>query len=373
MGSFAAPLVPASQILRYRVNGGGWQAAVMSFQVGDTYEGTIPALPGGGTVDYYLENEDLSSPLVFSPAAAPALTYTFHVGTPDTLFADDFESDMGWEPNGGNTALTGYWKRVDPNGTNDGSFFFQTEDDHTADPGVLCYVTGDTTAGLPVGMTDIDNGCVFLVSPPIDLSGAENARLDYWRWFTNTGRIDDSLYVDVSDDNGMTWHNLETQPFNQNFWRQRSFDLGSRIALTDSVRIRVWACDTGGGSLTEVAFDDVVISQRLFTTVAVNDPPVLPGRLSLAQSMPNPARSQTTIQFSVPDSPSGQALRTTLRLYDARGRLVKTLVSEKLTAGRYTVRWDGSDDSGRRVAAGAYLYRLQAGKESLTRKLVLAP
>jgi flagellar hook assembly protein FlgD len=80
-------------------------------------------------------------------------------------------------------------------------------------------------------------------------------------------------------------------------------------------------------------------------------------------------RGGSTIGFTIPGA--GSTVRTTLMLYDARGRLIRTLISKSLPAGRYTVRWDGLDSAGRRVAAGAYIYRLDAGGEALTRKLVL--
>lgn len=51
----------------------------------------------------------------------------------------------------------------------------------------------------------------------------------------------------------------------------------------------------------------------------------------------------------------------TLAIYDLRGRLVRTLISEERPAGEYSARWDGRDDAGRRQASGAYLAKLQLG------------
>ncbi|MCK5502138.1 MAG: T9SS type A sorting domain-containing protein, partial [Tritonibacter mobilis] len=60
-----------------------------------------------------------------------------------------------------------------------------------------------------------------------------------------------------------------------------------------------------------------------------------------------------------------------LKVYDAAGRLVTTLVDESLSAGPHHVIWDGRDSSGRLAAAGIYLYRLETGNFSSTRRMTL--
>ena len=56
-----------------------------------------------------------------------------------------------------------------------------------------------------------------------------------------------------------------------------------------------------------------------------------------------------------------QAEKVSLRVYDARGRRVRTLISGRKEAGAYTVTWTGDDDRGRSVASGVYYARLVAG------------
>ena len=53
------------------------------------------------------------------------------------------------------------------------------------------------------------------------------------------------------------------------------------------------------------------------------------------------------------------------------GQKVAALVEGIREAGTYTVHWDGRVDSGRELASGVYLYRLQAGGQTETRKLLL--
>ena len=61
----------------------------------------------------------------------------------------------------------------------------------------------------------------------------------------------------------------------------------------------------------------------------------------------------------------------TLAIYDANGRLVRTLVNEVEGYGAHEVTWDGRDDNGATVGSGVYFYRLQAGKLTESKKMVL--
>lgn len=369
MGSFAAALAPGGQSVRFRYNGGPWDEAAMHVVSGTHYQGQIPAPPAGGRVDYYLDNQDNAALTATSPRNAPSAFNTFWVGTLSTIFADDMETDKGWTPT--NTATTGRWQRVDPHGTVDTGFYFQPEDDHTPNPGVTCWVTGDTTAGLAIGLDDVDAGCVQLVSPRWDLTGLTNARLSWWRWYTDETIYNDTLYFDVSSDDGSTWVPLSDVRFTHNEWLQDSFDLGGRIPFTSQVRMRVHTCDQGGGSLLEAAFDDVTLTTRTFSLVAVNpSPPGVSNQLALERAYPMPSAGPTTVFFTIPGT-EGAAVAASLRLYDARGRLVRTLRDGDLAAGRSSVTWDGADDHGRHVAAGTYLLRLEAGRQWATEKLVL--
>jgi len=60
-----------------------------------------------------------------------------------------------------------------------------------------------------------------------------------------------------------------------------------------------------------------------------------------------------------------------LRIYDATGREVKTLVSERSPAGEHRVTWDGYDESGAHLSQGVYFVRLEAGSFNATKKVIL--
>jgi hypothetical protein len=83
---------------------------------------------------------------------------------------------------------------------------------------------------------------------------------------------------------------------------------------------------------------------------------------------PNPFNPCTTLRFSVPAGPP-QPVRLEVR--DTRGRLVRVLLDGERAPGDWAVDWDGRDESGREVASGIYLARLEIGRAQQVRKLVL--
>ena len=84
----------------------------------------------------------------------------------------------------------------------------------------------------------------------------------------------------------------------------------------------------------------------------------LPAAFSLADNFPNPFNPATTIKYALP-----QAADVELTVYNVVGQVVRTLVAEHQSAGRYVVEWDATNDSGHSLSAGMYFYRLQAGEE----------
>jgi hypothetical protein len=92
-----------------------------------------------------------------------------------------------------------------------------------------------------------------------------------------------------------------------------------------------------------------------------------PVSLSLDGNAPNPFRDATRIRFGLP-----QPATASLTIFNLEGRRVAQLLdAEPLPAGFHTAVWNGRDDSGRRVAAGIYFYRLETGDAVLHRKLTV--
>ena len=146
------------------------------------------------------------------------------------------------------------------------------------------------------------------------------------------------------------------------------FRLSDSITLTNRVKFRFIAADEGSGSLVEAGVDDfsIVSYQEQSTDVAEAAAPRVPEVLAL-DNVPNPFNPQTTVWLTVP-SP-GRSV--TLRIYDVAGRTVKTLVEGEKLSGRVAVDWDGRDSLGHEVSTGVYFARVEAGDETLTRKMVM--
>lgn len=87
-------------------------------------------------------------------------------------------------------------------------------------------------------------------------------------------------------------------------------------------------------------------------------------RISLATAAPNPFNPATRLSFALP-----RTLPVVLAVHDAAGRRVRTLIAgQTYPAGRHEVVWDGRDDGGRAAGTGVYLFRLDAGGETVVRK-----
>jgi flagellar hook assembly protein FlgD len=93
----------------------------------------------------------------------------------------------------------------------------------------------------------------------------------------------------------------------------------------------------------------------------------LPRAFALHQNVPNPFNPTTTIQYEVP---TGGA-EVSIRIYDATGRLVRTLVDERRPAGLHETAWDSRDGLGAQVSSGVYFYKMVSGGFSESKRMVL--
>lgn len=102
-------------------------------------------------------------------------------------------------------------------------------------------------------------------------------------------------------------------------------------------------------------------------SMGVDEPPhQIPDYYSLRQNYPNPFNPVTSIEYIV-----SKRSAVTLTVFNMLGQSVRTLVDDIKPAGTYTVRWDGTDAFGDRLASGVYLYRIRIGDYSETREMVL--
>ena len=109
------------------------------------------------------------------------------------------------------------------------------------------------------------------------------------------------------------------------------------------------------------------------TTSVQNAPEQIPVAFKLGQNYPNPFNPSTTIPFKAGSRKlgAGRPSRTTLKIYNVLGQLVKTLVDEEKSPGNYQVIWDGKNQKGNEVSSGIYFYQLRTGNYKETRKMSL--
>ena len=98
----------------------------------------------------------------------------------------------------------------------------------------------------------------------------------------------------------------------------------------------------------------------------IADSDIIPETFALHGNYPNPFNPTTTISYDLP-----KWSQVTLGIYDLLGKQIKTLVNQSQDAGNKIAMWDGTDDLGRQVSAGVYLYQIKAGEFTQTRKMLL--
>ncbi|MGH7682079.1 MAG: FlgD immunoglobulin-like domain containing protein, partial [Candidatus Eiseniibacteriota bacterium] len=113
------------------------------------------------------------------------------------------------------------------------------------------------------------------------------------------------------------------------------------------------ATAAGASAQTSVASQTATILWNLVTAPAVFAP------------APNPFTSETAIAYMLPANTWVQ-----IRIYDVKGRLVRTLTEGNATAGPHATSWDGRDDTGRTLGSGIYFFKVIAGTTVTTDRVL---
>jgi predicted outer membrane repeat protein len=142
-----------------------------------------------------------------------------------------------------------------------------------------------------------------------------------------------------------------------------AIDVGDSTAVPPEV-----TNDLAGNSRIYGAQVDMGAYEYQGTASGIDDEPgdVIPRVAALRSVYPNPFNPSVTVEFDLERQRSVQ-----ITIYDVRGKLVRKLVNEVRSAGTHTVRWDGTDASGRPAATGVYFLRLQSEEWSVHRKMVM--
>ena len=114
------------------------------------------------------------------------------------------------------------------------------------------------------------------------------------------------------------------------------------------------------GALTDTS-TAIVIVLDYTDAVTFN---TLPEKFALHQNYPNPFNPTTNIQFDLP-----KAVDVKLVIYDIMGRKITTLVNTHMEAGYKNIVWNGTNDYGKTISSGIYIYRIIAGNNIETMKM----
>lgn len=234
--------------------GSGSGSVAMSESSPGVYVATIPASNCLSTVTYSF-SADGTDGLTYTDPGTGSYEATSAAGVLIS-FADDAEVDLGWATS--NTATDGQWGRGVPINCGRGD---PTSD---YDGSGQCFLTDNSAANSC--NSDVDNGTVTLTSPVLDATMPE-AHLSYARWFSNSqggAPFEDTFTVEVSNDGGSTWTNLETVGPNDGEvsggWFYKTFRIADTFATpSNQFRVRFIAADTGSGSLVEAGVDAIQV------------------------------------------------------------------------------------------------------------------
>jgi hypothetical protein len=121
---------------------------------------------------------------------------------------------------------------------------------------------------------------------------------------------------------------------------------GALGAGETTVSLTIGGTLTSGGTLEGALEQHVAVGSRLANKGH--------GRMNVI-AKPNPLNPKTDLSFRI-----SHAGLVKVALFDARGRLVRTVLAQTLAAGDHSVPWDGTDERGGRVSSGQYFFRIQA-------------
>jgi subtilisin family serine protease len=263
-----------------------------------------------------------------------------------------------------------------------------------------------------------------LSSPDDDRIGFDSTLSLYYQYDSTTNLYLSLVPLGVNPEGALTGSPfISTTPIDNSLWLYDGFTdeekylfLSGQIAFDSDGEAKDWSQIASCGPFSLASQESIVVAfavvggegkdqfqanvhsakekYRCITTNIEDDEDdnQLPEDFCLDQNYPNPFNPSTTIEFElrVESKELGiphpakridkffirrieelSAIFTSLKIYNIRGELVKTLFEGNLPTGRHKVIWDGKDEKGVGVSSGVYLYRLKTGQGTITRKMIL--
>jgi hypothetical protein len=219
-------------------------------------------------------------------------------------------------------------------------------------------------------------GAAWTNQPPVE--AAPVAQTDGAWAFLVSGRLEDDSNDSLKKDGYLvTVRNTRTGLVATDVVRSRYFaaafaDLNRRSVVQIGDRLEIVVRNRAGEIVSDTLSYTVpseAIHQAFLPLTLKNVE--IPRQSLLLQNYPNPFNPETLIPYQI-----RQPAEVVIRIYNAQGRIVRTLDLGWRTAGFYlgstrAAYWDGHNNAGEKVASGIYFYQLQAGDFSSTRRMLV--
>lgn len=126
------------------------------------------------------------------------------------------------------------------------------------------------------------------------------------------------------------------------------------------------AWNTWIGASVITYYGDIFANVIEFASSENNDKPfsIKCSKQLHVHNKPNPFSNATLIRYQLP-----RACQVSLTIYSIKGAPIVELVNDKIKAGTHSIVWNGSDEDGKPVPSGVYLYRLKADDNTAVKKL----
>jgi predicted CXXCH cytochrome family protein len=213
----------------------------------------------------------------------------------------------------------------------------------TADPNVVYSTLPDTGYSVdnlaPVQPTGL---VAALVSPKVNLTWNKpvDTDVDYFAVYRGTSPNFVPQATPLAKVKGTAYTDADVQNTVHYYYKIAAVDFsGNASPLSTEANVVVTSVRELGGIPTEYALD---------------------------QNHPNPFNPTTEISFALPKQSSVR-----ITIYSITGEEVATVVNETMSAGNYSIPWDGRNQAGQTVSSGMYLYRIQAGDFVAVKKMLL--
>ena len=308
------------------------------------YGATIPFQDGSSHVKYYIR-ADNGKALVLNPSKAEYEYYEYRVGIEmlptNTVVINEinYNSADNFDPED----WVELYNPTDQTINITGWMFKDENDDHVytipantaLNPDQYVVLSKDTTA-FNLFFPNVDN---YTGNTGFGLSGGG----ELIRLFDSNGTLMDKVEYDDS-----------------NPWPEGADGNGSTLELMnpklDNAIGTNWSASEGHGS-----------PGRINTTFLVSKNEIsLPTEFQVFDNYPNPFNPTTTISYGLPTDAA-----VNITIYDMMGRRVKIVFDGDQNAGFRSHWWDATNNDGKSVSAGIYLYTIRAGELIQTRKMVL--